>query len=73
MSTDEHMERHIGDVRRLVAICALRGVSISEREAYEAWSAYSDTSAAGWLPLEVDDDLLFSTVESYAPARPASP
>lgn len=67
----EHMQRHIDDVRRLVAICAARGRTITERDAYEAWSAYSDTSAAGWLILEGDDDHLLAMIESYLQRPPA--
>lgn len=53
-----HMARHSSDVDILVALAASDriGVKLTPEEAYIAWSAYSDISAASWLMLESEEE-----------------
>lgn len=58
----EHMNRHIHDVRRLVDVAASNHVTITQSQAYMAWSRHSEGVAAGWLIMpDSDDDLWFES------------
>ena len=52
--------RHFDDVVRLRSILNARGFDASYSDIQAAYSDYSErTSAAGWLGLDSDDDVLF--------------
>lgn len=55
----QHMRLHEDDVRRLVAVAADYGVTVTPRQAYRAWISVSETSAASWLSLDSDDEILW--------------
>lgn len=64
MIDTEHMARHASDVERLVRIAHVNGVSLSDEDAYTAWSEASDASAAGWLMLYDNDTYNWSMLSS---------
>jgi hypothetical protein len=49
--------RYLEDVSRIVGACFRMGWIVTPKEAYHAWSDYSDSMAAGWmgLPEPFDD------------------
>ena len=53
------------DCERIVKIFSERGYEISIRDAKEAWEAFSDSMAAGWMHLDEDDRSVFNTVLCY--------
>ena len=61
----QHMERHLDDVERLMRIAFVNGVPATREQIYEAWSAVSDSSAAGWLMLHDNDDWNWSSLSSH--------
>jgi len=65
----EHMERHLDDVERLMRIAFVNGIPATREEIYEAWSAVSDTSAAGWLMLHDNDEWNWSSLSSHLVAN----
>jgi len=46
---EESDDRRYRDVAPIVDALAQLGIEISPKDAYEAWSAYSESMAAGWL------------------------
>ncbi len=52
------------DVRRMAKIMAERGYSVSASNLKKAWEDYSESMAAGWMMLDEDDDLVFSTLRN---------
>ena len=62
--------RHADDVARIAGICAARGVAVSRSAAYDAWCAYSETMAGGWIGLDYGDDEVFSAVSGHLPEPP---
>jgi hypothetical protein len=66
----EHQMRHADDVARIAGICAARGVAVFRSAAYDAWCAYSETMAAGWIGLDHGDDEVFSAVSGHLPEPP---
>ena len=51
MTDRKHMARHSSDIDRLQRLAFANGVPATRKQIYAAWSAYSDSSAAGWLIL----------------------
>jgi hypothetical protein len=61
-SRDEHTD----DIMRLSRVAAMHGHVLPADVAYEVWSEYSDTFAAGWLYLDGhDDDQLWFVIQRY--------
>lgn len=60
----EHMNRHIDDVNRLVVAAAANGIALTQAQAYQAWTDYSDSYAAGWMMMPQQDDELWSEAQS---------
>lgn len=50
------------DITRIVKVCAKHNIKITEAEAEELWSSYSDDYCAGWLGLPNDDATLFGVI-----------
>lgn len=49
-------EHYREETKYLVECCARQGLIVSPQEAYSAWSAYSDSMAAGWLGTAYPDE-----------------
>lgn len=49
---------YLQDCERIVAVMAKHGYEITVEQAYEAWTAYSDSMAAGWMCLGEDEEVL---------------
>lgn len=58
------MNRHIDDVNRLVVAAAANGIALTQAQAYQAWSDYSDSYAAGWMMMPHQDGELWSEAQS---------
>lgn len=58
--------RYPDDVDRFVEVFEARGHTLSEKDAYLAWEAYSESMCAGWLmSSEYKDGDLFDTLCGY--------
>ena len=53
------------DVQRIIDAGLKNGYIINPKEAYDAWSQYSDIFAAGWLFMPDNIDELWSDVAPY--------
>ena len=54
------------DVKRIINVCAKYDIEITEEEAEELWSNYSDEYCAQWLGLPESDEYLFEIVIKQA-------
>ena len=53
------------DAERIVKIFAERGFEISDTDALNAWTYYSDSMCAGWMNLDEDEQYVFENAFSY--------
>lgn len=50
------------DAFRIAKICAANGISVYADDALQIWEDYSETMAAGWMTLPVDDEEVLQIV-----------
>lgn len=60
------------DVKRIQSVLAERGYAASDEDVRQAWEAYSDSYAATWLTLPLDDTNLFEAVMIFLEPAPHS-
>lgn len=54
------------DVERIVELCKANDLAITNRDAYQVWLDYSESMAAGWMTLPVDDKRVLQIVLMYS-------
>lgn len=59
-NTTNFTNHELEDSAHIVGVFAKRGYYISLRDAWEAWSDFSDDMCAGWISLPDNDDVIFN-------------
>ena len=68
MNDKEHMQRHLGDVERLMRLAFVYGTPTTRDRVYEAWRKVSESSAAGWLMPYDNDEWNWSSISAHLEA-----
>jgi len=61
---DEYLDYRY-DLDRIVKVFTNRGLYCTHAQAYQLWSKYSESMAAGWMILPDDDIDVFSNISHY--------
>lgn len=62
---DDPLADYDHDLQRMRRVLNEHGYDASRQDLYQAWLAYSESSAAGWMCLSDEDDYVVQTLMLY--------